>query len=67
MIVEEFLRSLGLNESEIKVYLYILSHGESIAIGLFIESYLSMTSGSLSQKNLEESARGNRRFSHPVF
>ena len=33
--------------------LYSYSHGESIAIGLFIESYLSMTSGSLSQKNLE--------------
>ena len=31
MIIENFLRSLGLAESEIKVYLYVLSHGESIA------------------------------------
>lgn len=31
MVVETFLRNLGLNENEIKVYLYLLSHGESIA------------------------------------
>jgi len=31
MIIESFLRNLGLNENEIKVYLYLLSHGESIA------------------------------------
>lgn len=31
MIIETFLRNLGLNENEVKVYLYLLTHGESIA------------------------------------
>ncbi|OGJ51866.1 hypothetical protein A2335_01840 [Candidatus Peregrinibacteria bacterium RIFOXYB2_FULL_32_7] len=31
MIIENFLRTLGLNENEINVYLYLLTHGESIA------------------------------------
>jgi len=31
MIVENFLRTLGLTENETRVYLYLLSHGESIA------------------------------------
>lgn len=31
MIIEAFLRNLGLNENEIKVYFYLLTHGESIA------------------------------------
>jgi len=31
MIIENFLHNLGLNTNEIKVYLYLLSHGESIA------------------------------------
>lgn len=31
MIIENFLRNLGLSENEIRVYLYLLSHGESIA------------------------------------
>lgn len=31
MIIENFLRNLGLTSNEIKVYLYLLSHGESIA------------------------------------
>ncbi|PIZ73228.1 hypothetical protein COY07_02255 [Candidatus Peregrinibacteria bacterium CG_4_10_14_0_2_um_filter_43_11] len=30
MIIENFLRTLGLNDNEVKVYLYLLSHGESI-------------------------------------
>lgn len=30
MIIETFMRNLGLNENEIKVYLYLLTHGESI-------------------------------------
>ncbi|HLC76061.1 MAG TPA: helix-turn-helix domain-containing protein [Candidatus Peribacterales bacterium] len=31
MIIEQFLKNLGLNENEVKVYLYLLTHGESIA------------------------------------
>lgn len=31
MIIETFLRNLGLNDNEVKVYLYLLTHGESIA------------------------------------
>lgn len=31
MIIEGFLKSLGLSDNEIKVYLYLLTHGESIA------------------------------------
>jgi len=31
MIVENFLRTIGLNSNEIKVYLFLVSHGESIA------------------------------------
>ncbi len=31
MIIETFLRNLGLNDNETKVYLYLLTHGESIA------------------------------------
>ena len=30
-MIEGFLRSLGLSENELRVYLYLLSHGESIA------------------------------------
>ncbi|MFA4814820.1 MAG: helix-turn-helix domain-containing protein [Candidatus Gracilibacteria bacterium] len=30
-MIEHFLHSLGLNEGEIRVYLYLLTHGESIA------------------------------------
>lgn len=30
-MIEAFLKNLGLNENEIKVYLYLLTHGESIA------------------------------------
>jgi predicted transcriptional regulator len=30
MMIENFLRNLGLNESEIRVYFYLLTHGESI-------------------------------------
>ena len=30
-MIEAFLHTLGLNENEIKVYLYLLTHGESIA------------------------------------
>ena len=35
------------------LFLPSYSHGESVAIGLFIESYLSMKCGSLSNKDLE--------------
>ena len=31
MMVEAFLRNLGLNETEIKVYFYLMTHGEAIA------------------------------------
>lgn len=31
MTIELFLRNLGLNDNEVKVYLYLLTHGESIA------------------------------------
>ncbi|MFA6992422.1 MAG: helix-turn-helix domain-containing protein [Candidatus Gracilibacteria bacterium] len=31
MIIENFLHSLGLGENEIKIYLYLLTHGESLA------------------------------------
>ena len=31
MMIEGFLRNLGLSDNEIKVYLYLLTHGESIA------------------------------------
>ena len=31
MLIEGFLRNLGLSDNEIKVYLYLLTHGESIA------------------------------------
>ncbi|NOS68074.1 MAG: hypothetical protein HOO67_06995 [Candidatus Peribacteraceae bacterium] len=30
-MIEAFLQTLGLNENEIKIYLYLLTHGESIA------------------------------------
>ena len=31
MMIQKFLKTLGLSENEIKVYLYLLTHGESIA------------------------------------
>ncbi len=31
MLIENFLRNLGLSDNETKVYLYLLTHGESIA------------------------------------
>lgn len=31
MTIELFLRTLGLNDNEVRVYLYLLTHGESIA------------------------------------
>lgn len=31
MIIETFLRNLGLNDNETRVYLYLLTHGESMA------------------------------------
>jgi sugar-specific transcriptional regulator TrmB len=31
MMIESFLRTLGLSDNEIRVYLYLLTHGESIA------------------------------------
>lgn len=31
MIIETFLQNLGLSDNEVKVYLYLLTHGESIA------------------------------------
>lgn len=30
MIIQQFLKNLGLSENEVKVYLYLLAHGESI-------------------------------------
>ncbi|MEN9561172.1 MAG: hypothetical protein RIQ56_445, partial [Candidatus Parcubacteria bacterium] len=30
-MIENFLKNLGLNDNEIRVYLYLLTHGESIA------------------------------------
>lgn len=31
MVIEHFLKTLGLTENEIRIYLYLLTHGESIA------------------------------------
>ena len=54
MIVENFLRTLGLTENETQVYLYLLSHGESIASIVAKRLELKRTAVYATLENLEQ-------------